>query len=132
MLLLLCCAVLCWHLQEDAYDAVKTNMFDLLAEVAAVCQASQLDMLFAKLERSQPRNVQDAERLLKLLTKLAIGDAEVRTVPKHLQCTRPASTLVPVATCRQPSEPSRTLTAGCTCAVEGVNGCRLVQALFVW
>lgn len=68
-------------LQEDAYDAVKTNMFELLAEVAKVCQPSQLDMLFAKLVRSQARSVQDAERLLALLENLASGDVEVRVSP---------------------------------------------------
>jgi hypothetical protein len=71
--------LLCW-LQEDAYDAVKTNMFELLAEVAAVCQPSQLDMLFAKLVRSQARSVQDTERLLTLLENLAHGDAEVGAI----------------------------------------------------
>lgn len=64
-------------MQEDAYDAVKTHMFELLAAVAAVCQPSQLDMLFAKLERRQARSVQDAERLLTLLATLAEGDHEV-------------------------------------------------------
>jgi hypothetical protein len=63
--------------QEDAYDAVKTHMFELLAAVAAVCQPSQLDMLFAKLERRQARSVQDAVRLLTLLATLADGDHEV-------------------------------------------------------
>jgi hypothetical protein len=74
--------ILCWHascaVQEDAYDAVKTHMFELLAAVAAVCQPSQLDMLFAKLERRQARSVQDAERLLTLLETLADGDHEVK------------------------------------------------------
>lgn len=65
--------------QEDAYDAVKTHMFDLLAAIASVCQPSQLDMLFAKLERHQARDVQDTERLLALLESLADGDTEVRS-----------------------------------------------------
>jgi hypothetical protein len=64
--------------QEDAYDAVKTNMYDLLADVALNCQPTQLDMLFAKLERSQARSAQDTERLLTLLEKLALSDAQVR------------------------------------------------------
>lgn len=64
-------------LQEDAYDAVKTHMFDLLAAVASECQPSQLDMLFAKLERRQTHSVQDTERLLALLESLAESDNEV-------------------------------------------------------
>ncbi len=65
-------------MQEDAYDAVKINMFELLAQIAADCQPSQLDMLFAKLVRSQARSVQDTERLLSLLENLAHNDVEVR------------------------------------------------------
>lgn len=67
----------CDLLQEDAYDAVKSHMFDLLAVVASQCQSSQLDMLFAKLECRQVHNVQDAERLLALLEKLSAGDKQV-------------------------------------------------------
>lgn len=72
-----------FDLQEDAYDAVKTNMFDLLASVASNCQPSQLDMLFAKLERSQARSTQDAERLLTLLERLAESDTQVRAAAAH-------------------------------------------------
>lgn len=71
------CVGMCHVPQEDAYDAVKTNMFELLANVASNCQPSQLDMLFAKLERSQARSAQDTERLLTLLEKLALSDAQV-------------------------------------------------------
>lgn len=74
------------YVQEDAYDAVKTHMFDLLAAIASVCQPSQLDMLFDKLERHQARDVQDTERLLALLDSLAEGDTEVSSL--LWTCTR--------------------------------------------
>lgn len=65
------------YLQEDTYEAVKTHMFDLLAEIASRFGPSQLDMLFAKLERAQERSTQDMQRLLGLLQHLAQNDSEV-------------------------------------------------------
>lgn len=85
--------VACWHrqllcVQEDAYDAVKTNMFELLAAVADQCQPSQLDMLFGKLERSQVRNAKEGQRLLTLLAKLAEGDTQVCSGLASQLCVR--------------------------------------------
>jgi hypothetical protein len=53
-------------------------MFDVLADIAAGSQPAQLDMLFAKLDTHQARSVQDTQRLLSLLDKLAASDNEVR------------------------------------------------------
>eukprot|EP00879_Flechtneria_rotunda_P017730 GHRR01018586.1.p1 GENE.GHRR01018586.1~~GHRR01018586.1.p1 ORF type:complete len:506 (+),score=147.82 GHRR01018586.1:302-1819(+) len=63
--------------KEDTYEAVKTHMFDLLAEIASRFVPSQLNMLFAKLERSQDRSVQHTARVLRLLQHLARSDKEV-------------------------------------------------------
>lgn len=65
------------HMQEDNYEAVKNHMFDLLAEIASHFVPSQLDMLFAKLERRPNSSVQDTSRLLGLLQHLAASDNEV-------------------------------------------------------
>lgn len=64
-------------MQEDTYEAVKTHMFELLGELAACFVPEQLNMLFAKLERSQERSVQDTKRLLTLLQHLAQSDRGV-------------------------------------------------------
>lgn len=95
-------SLLC-DLQEDAYDAVKSHMFDLLAVVASKCQSSQLDMLFAKLERRQVHNVQDAERLLALLEKLSAGDKQVCAVLRVLTsgCDRASTLLQPALSTTQ-------------------------------
>lgn len=85
---IMCC------LQEDAYDAVKTHMFDLLAAVAAECQPAQLDMLFAKLERRQARSVQDTERLLALLESLAESDTDVSVCCCVSGCLRAAHSAI--------------------------------------
>lgn len=100
-------------MQEDAYDAVKTHMFDLLAAVASECQPSQLDMLFAKLERRQARSVQDLERLLALLESLADSDSEVsivwqRSAPWQLQAQ-----LHPTSMQQQPSPCRKANTHAC-------------------
>lgn len=89
-------------------------MFDLLAVVASKCQSSQLDMLFAKLERRQVHNVQDAERLLALLEKLSAGDKQVCAVVRVLTsgCDG-ASTLLQLA-CGRAGVPS----IGCSTHVQ--------------
>jgi hypothetical protein len=69
-------------LQEDTYEAVKTHMFDLLAEIASRFLPNQLDMLFAKLENAQQRSTQDTQRLLGLLQHLAASDKEVNMCDK--------------------------------------------------
>jgi hypothetical protein len=70
------------RLQEDTYEAVKTHMFDLLAEIASRFLPNQLDMLFAKLENAQQRSTQDTQRLLGLLQHLAASDKEVNMCDK--------------------------------------------------
>jgi hypothetical protein len=74
--------LLCLCLQEDTYEAVKTHMFDLLAEIASRFLPNQLDMLFAKLENAQQRSTQDTQRLLGLLQHLAASDKEVNMCEK--------------------------------------------------
>ncbi|KAF6260179.1 hypothetical protein COO60DRAFT_1700419 [Scenedesmus sp. NREL 46B-D3] len=68
--------------KEDTYEAVKTHMFDLLAEIASRFLPNQLDMLFAKLENAQQRSTQDTQRLLGLLQHLAASDKEVNMCEK--------------------------------------------------
>eukprot|EP00775_Hariotina_reticulata_P001572 gene1572-1911_t len=71
--------------KEDNYEAVKNHMFDLLAEIASHFVPSQLDMLFAKLERRPNSSVQDTSRLLGLLQHLAASDNEVRMHKKIIE-----------------------------------------------
>jgi hypothetical protein len=82
-----------WNIaqKEDAHEAVKAHMYDLLAEVAADFEAEELGALLERLRArlSTPLLPADTLRLLGLLERLAQADTAVR-VPFR---TAPSCTL---------------------------------------
>jgi hypothetical protein len=66
--------------QQDTFDAVKTNVYVILAEIATSMGASHLNLLFRKFKPSKARSLPDAQRLLDLLKRLALGDSKVSQV----------------------------------------------------
>jgi hypothetical protein len=69
--------------QEDTYEAVKTNVYDMMAQVASHFSPDQLDMLFSKLQPNKERSLLDTLKLAELLKRLAASDSEVSA---SLQC----------------------------------------------
>eukprot|EP00245_Coleochaete_scutata_P011528 TRINITY_DN429_c0_g2_i1.p1 TRINITY_DN429_c0_g2~~TRINITY_DN429_c0_g2_i1.p1 ORF type:complete len:2250 (-),score=350.03 TRINITY_DN429_c0_g2_i1:694-7287(-) len=62
--------------KPDQFEAVKNNIFDLLADLAWSFSPEQLDSLFGRFERSQGRPAADIVKILQLIKKLARSDTK--------------------------------------------------------
>ncbi|GBG68280.1 hypothetical protein CBR_g2828 [Chara braunii] len=62
--------------KPDQFEAVKNNIFDLLADLAWSFSPEQLDSLFGRFERSQGRPASDIVKILQLVKKLARSDTK--------------------------------------------------------
>ncbi|CAI7873468.1 unnamed protein product, partial [Closterium sp. NIES-54] len=60
--------------KPDQFEAVKNNIFDLLAELAWSFSDEQLDSLFSRLQHIQGRSAADIAKLMQLVKKLARSD----------------------------------------------------------
>jgi hypothetical protein len=68
-------------LQEDAYEAVRTNVYDMLSSLASAFSPEQLDMLFSKFGgSSQEQSLLDATKRAQLLLNLAQSEANSEQV----------------------------------------------------
>ena len=56
---------------------MKTNVYDMLAQVASHFSPDQLDMLFSKFQPNKERSLLDTLKLAELLKRLAASDSEV-------------------------------------------------------
>ena len=66
-------------MQPDTFEAVRINVFNMLAELAQAFNEEQLDFLFKKFESSAARSNADNKQGMLLLFRLAKVDTQVST-----------------------------------------------------
>ncbi|CAI7915538.1 unnamed protein product, partial [Closterium sp. NIES-53] len=71
--------------KPDQFEAVKNNIFDLLAELAWSFSDEQLDSLFSRLQHIQGRSAADIAKLMQLVKKLARSDTRGVMASRLLQ-----------------------------------------------
>ena len=67
-------------MQPDTFEAVRINVFNMLAELAQLFNEEQLDFLFKRIESSAARCISDSKQGMLLLFKLAKVDVQVGSV----------------------------------------------------
>lgn len=74
-----CCSAskACLVLQPDTFEAVRINVFSMLAELAQLFNEDQLDFLFKKFESSAAKCTSDNKQGMLLLFRLAKVDTQV-------------------------------------------------------
>ena len=63
--------------QPDTFEAVRLNVFSMLAELAQLFNEEQLDFLFRKVESSAAKCTSDKKQGMLLLFRLAKVDTQV-------------------------------------------------------
>ena len=66
-------------LQAETFETVKSNIYNLLVELAFDFSAEQLDLLFDKFESARGRPAADTVKVAQLLCKIAEADVDVRS-----------------------------------------------------
>lgn len=70
----------CLHAQVDTFEAVKTNVYSVLGDLAKDLDGPELDLLFSKFEACTGWPAPDTLKAMDLLKQLAKSDAKVRHI----------------------------------------------------
>ncbi len=65
------------YTQEDAFEGVKVNVYQILGDISASFSHQQMDMLFSRFQAVKSRSVPDTLLLLELCRRLAFSDKQV-------------------------------------------------------
>jgi hypothetical protein len=65
------------YTQEDTFEGVKVNVYQILGDISASFSHQQMDMLFSKFQAAKSRPVPDTLLLLELCRRLAFSDKQV-------------------------------------------------------
>ena len=78
-------------MQPDTFEAVRINVFNMLAELAQAFNEDQLDFLFKKFESSASRKDADNKQGMLLLFRLAKVDTQVSVECAYFSGAKSAS-----------------------------------------